>query len=442
MLVEFTVGNYKSFKEPVNFSMVAAPLTAKDKSLDHNNIVRVSNQLSILKCAGIYGANASGKSNLIKAIRFMRNFVLNSSKETQFNDIIPIDPFRLSTETVDKPSFFEIVFITDGHRYRYGFEANTERVINEWLFYVPKTREARLFERRDGKFRIMEDFREGKELHDKTRDNALFLSVVAQFNGATSQLILKWFRDLNVISGLYDTMAQTQTISMLDSGHHKDDILQLIKSLDAGIYDIQINKEPIDDLLPTNVPTTPERIRGAFSTIFEELKKLSKDRPLETIGLQAIHRKFNENGEVASLELFDVENNESDGTKKIIKIAGLLVDTLLKGKTLIVDELEARLHTLITRSIINLFNSSATNSKNAQLIFATHDTNLLSKDIFRRDQIWFAEKDRFGVTHLYSLAEYKVRNDASFESDYIRGRYGAIPFVGEWSDLLAISNGE
>src|SRR5262245_42757713 len=232
MLIEFSVGNYKSFKEPVNFSMVAAPLTAQNKSLDQSNAFRFSNHLRLLKCAGIYGANASGKSNLSKAIRFMKYFILNSSKETQSSDIIPIDPFRLSTETVGKPSFFEMVFIANGRRYRYGFETTPEKVINEWLFYVPKTREARLFERKNGDFRIMDDFKEGKELDNKTRDNALFLSVVAQFNGSISQLILKWFRSLGVISGLYDNMAQTQTITMLDSGHHKKDILNLIKSLD------------------------------------------------------------------------------------------------------------------------------------------------------------------------------------------------------------------
>jgi len=215
----------------------------------------------------------------------------------------------------------------------------------------------------------MDDFREGKELHDKTRDNALFLSVVAQFNGSISQLLLKWFRNLGVISGLNDNMAQTQTIQMLDHGQHRDDILHLIKSLDSGIDDIQINKEPLYDSPLMDVSGAPERLKGVFSILFEELRKISKDSRLETVGLQTAHRKFNEKGEIATLELFDVENNESDGTKKIIKMAGLLVNTLLKGETLIVDELDARLHTLITRSIINLFNSSNTNSKNFFFLF-------------------------------------------------------------------------
>jgi AAA15 family ATPase/GTPase len=155
-----------------------------------------------------------------------------------------------------------------------------------------------------------------------------------------------------------------------------------------------------------------------------------------------VHRSFDEQGNPTSLVSFDIDENESEGTRKLIYLAGPLIDTLKHGKVLFIDEFDARLHPLITHQIISLFNSNNTNPNNAQLIFATHDTNLLSNRLFRRDQIWFAEKDKLGATHFYSLVEYKVRNDASFEKDYIRGKYGAIPFIGDLAQLLGRDNGK
>jgi AAA15 family ATPase/GTPase len=152
--------------------------------------------------------------------------------------------------------------------------------------------------------------------------------------------------------------------------------------------------------------------------------------------VQTMHRKFDEKGNSVSTELFDLDEQESEGTQKVFALAGPLVDTLKDGKVLIIDEFDARIHPLISRAIVELFNSNETNPNNAQLIFMTHDTNLLSNKLFRRDQIWFTEKNRYGATDLYSLAEYKVRNDASFESDYIKGRYGAIPYIGNLNHLI------
>ena len=152
--------------------------------------------------------------------------------------------------------------------------------------------------------------------------------------------------------------------------------------------------------------------------------------------VQTMHQKFDEDGTFISTELFNLSDQESEGTQKVFALAGLLVETLKEGKVLVVDEFDARLHPLISRAIVELFNSNETNPNNAQLIFMTHDTNLLSNKLFRRDQIWFTEKDRYGATDLYSLVEYKVRNDASFESDYIKGRYGAIPYIANLNHLI------
>lgn len=421
MLIEFSVGNYKSFKEIVTFSMVGASITAKDKTLDANNLFTVDDELRLLKSAAVYGANASGKSNLVDALRFMRWFVLNSSKALQIMDVIDVEEFKLSTETRGMPSFFQIVFMLDDKRFRYGFELDQERVVSEWLFHVPTIREAKLFVREDDGFDLSGQFKEGKDLSDKTRNNALFLSVIAQFNGMIAQSLLRWFKNLTIISGLDDKEYLTYTLRSLENSSRQEDILRFVKKLDLGIDDIRIEKNHLN----VNRPFLPLDLPIEYRNFV--LRQAGNDLS----GIKTIHRIYNSDGEQTSTESFDMEYQESEGTKKLFALAAPLLDALKNGHVLIVDELDARLHLLITRAIIDLFHSDENNPHQAQLIFTTHDTNLLSNKIFRRDQIWFVQKNLQGVSELYSLAEYKVRNDASFEKDYVRGRYGAVPFIGE-----------
>lgn len=405
MLIGFSVGNYKSFKETVTLSMVASSIMEDDRELDENNVFEINHKLKLLKSAAIYGANASGKSNLVAAVNFMKWFVLNSSKETQVSEAIDIEAFRLSTETEKEPSFFEIVFLLEGKNFRYGFEINSEQVVAEWLFQSDENSETMLFEREFDNF-ILDNFPEGQGISDKTRSNALFLSVVAQFNGKLSGKILLWFsKTLQLISGLQDRQYRKETLQSFEDDRHRHDIIEFIKKLDLGIADIQI----------TNQKALYGKIKPTVKTV---------------------HQKYDADGKQTDIEIFDIEKHESEGTNKLFALAGLLLDTLRTGKILFIDELDARLHPLITRELICLFNSNETNPHNAQLIFTTHDTNLLSSKAFRRDQIWFTEKDNKGATDLYSLVEYKVGKDASFERDYIIGKYGAIPFVGNFKELL------
>ncbi len=433
MLIEFSVGNYKSFRDVETFSLVATKTKSKDIEIDNNNSFSADNnadkELNLLKSAAIYGANASGKSNFASALRFVKSFVIGSSRETQFADSIPVEEFRLSTSDDGESSFFQVVFLMDKKQYRYGFEVNSQEVVSEWLFNIPTNKEVKLFERRNGKITPSStQFKEGKGIDDKTRNNALFLSVVAQFNGAVSQKILQWFRSLSVISGLSDLGTREYTIRCLQSDKHKDEILKFVKRLDLGIDDIQIEEFKLtDESLPKNMP---EDLRVA----------ILKNTKIDKFAVKTVHKKFDKNGKQTALEVFDIDSHESEGTKKLFSLAGPIMDTLKNGKILFIDEFDARLHPLITYEIIKLFNSNKTNPNNAQIIFATHDTNLLSNKLFRRDQIWFAEKDKNGATHLYSLAEYKVRNDASFESDYIHGKYGAIPFIGDLKQLFEGAN--
>lgn len=434
MFVEFSVGNYRSFKDPVTFSMVAAEnIVAKDKNIDDSNVFAIDENLKLLKSAAIYGANASGKSNLAQALSFMKWFMVNSSKETQSTDEIGVEPFRLSTTTENQPSYFELVFIMEDHRYRYGFEATRKQVISEWLFYVPNKKETNLFKREGKEIKFLKKY-DADGIQKRTRTNALFLSVCAQFNVRIAEKILDWVTDdLNIMSGLHDRAYLEYTIDCWMNNNKKGDILKFIKQLDLGIDEIQVRREDFTiDSLPDEMPV--------------ELKQFI----LTTGGLQGkgtstlistTHKKFDENGNYKSVENFNLSEHESEGTRKVFALAGPIVTALKEGEILVVDEFDDRLHPLMSRAIVELFNSCDTNSNNAQLIFMTHDTNLLSNKLFRRDQIWFTEKDRYGATDLYSLAEYRMSNDASFESDYIQGKYGAIPYIGNLN-LLIDSHGK
>lgn len=424
MLIEFSIGNYRSFKEKVTFSMVAANIVAKNKSLDENNVFTVDDELRLLKSAAIYGANASGKSNLAKALSFMKWFMVNSSKETQSTEKIGVERFRLSIETETKPSFFEIVFLLNRQKFRYGFEANRDKVISEWLFYVPKKRETKLFERTLNKITFSKTYK-ADGIEEKTRHNALFLSVSAQFNVKVAEKILDWLTEkLNVVFGIDDSKYASYTVNCLLENKNRDEIVKLIKKLDLGIGDIKVEQTEFTvDHLPDGLP--------------DELKKLIFESSRgKATSIQTVHQKFDSEEKYLASELFDFETQESEGTQKVFALAGPLVDTLRNGKVLVIDEFDARLHPLISRTIVELFNSNETNPSKAQLVLMTHDTNLLSNKLFRRDQIWFTEKNRYGATDLYSLVEYQVRNDASFESDYIKGKYGAIPFIGNLSHII------
>jgi AAA15 family ATPase/GTPase len=440
MLIEFNVENYMSFRDEANFSMVAAKIVSKDKKLDQENIIEVDSKLSLLKSAVIYGANASGKSNLHAALRFMRWFILSSSKESQEGESIRSEPFRLSTETEKQPSVFEIIFILNKRKYRYGFEVTSQEVVSEWLFDTPTTRERKLFVRENKQIDVKAPFSEGSGLETRTRDNALFLSVVSQWNGKIAKEILRWFQSLSIVDPNDDLQNRRYTVKCFEDGLYKDEIVELIKKLDLGINDIEIE--------------TLEPDLSQFSKGLQERLTEIQLRSLRRTSITTFHWKYDQSGD-KNYELFDLDTHESEGTKRLFALAGLLIDTLKKGRILFFDEFDSSIHPLITCAIVDLFNSKETNPNNAQIVFITHDTNLLSHKMFRRDQIWFAEKDEKGSTHLYSLAEYKipieedskketfkkVRNDASFEDNYIHGKYGAIPFIGNLQSLLGNSNG-
>jgi len=401
MLVQFEVNNFASIKDTVTFS-----LNAGNKDT-HSFPVRKYN---LLQSVVLYGANASGKSNLLKAMNMMASLVLNKHKVSSSVDQLEHQPFLLNSETETASTSFEMVFIVDEIIYRYGFEYDSKTVYAEWLFADEKGTEAKLFYRdMDDKFYVNPTkFKEGKGLEERTLDNHLFLWKCDSENGKISKKIIKWFFQLNMIDGL-DNRGKNAT-NKLDDKSFKKNILELVKIADLGILDIETKEDDIfGDMF--------------LDTIFDDTK--------ETI---TIHRKFDKDNTLIGNVEFNLTKNESLGTRKFFAISAPILDTLEHGKVLIIDELDASLHPLLTMHLIKMFHNKELNKKNAQLIFATHDTNLLQDDLLCRDQVWFAEKDKYGATDIYSLLEYKVktRKDSNKEKLYLQGRYGAIPYIGEF----------
>ena len=446
MLIQFSVANYRSFRDEVTFSMLASSLKAKHPELNKKNLFAAHGGVNLLTSAAIYGANASGKSNLIAAMSFMRHFVIHSANVKEEGDAegIEVEPFRLSTETDTEPSFFEVVFIAKEQRYRYGFEVTAERVEAEWLYVAPKARESKLFEREGDKITLGEKFKsEGRDLAERTRPIALFLSVCAQFKGKIAEEVLDWFRSLGITTGLMDrdNSMRTFTERMFRDKDSAKAIDTLLTQLDLGIEAIQVEKmiiptphlQPLPDDAPEELRrlhNEARKLEAALESVQEALGEIADFSSGEREVVRTVHRKVGDGDQSNMEEIFDLDEHESEGTKKLFSLSGPLVDTLKRGDVLIIDELDARLHPLLTKEIVSLFNDPVRNSKHAQLVFATQDTNLLDNHVLRRDQIWFVEKDRQGASYLYSLAEFKVRNDATYEKDYILGRYGAIPFLG------------
>lgn len=431
MLIQFSVHNFRTFKEKATLSLIASNY---DKNRETENILQDANfNLRLLKSAVIYGANASGKSKLMEALNFMRRFAISSSRETQKGDEIDVHPFALNIETENEPSEFEVIFTYKNVMYRYGFEANKEVIVSEWLYYRPKTKEVELFYR---DYQAIEthprNFTKGAIAvrEGMVRDNALLLSLAAQLNDATSIQVIEWFRKLKIISGIREEGYKGFTMSKTKDPLHKQKMLELLKAADLGIQDIKLEMLNIDEL-PKDMP----------KELRDRLIRESKEENTEIFSdIITTHKKYNNDRQFVENSFLSMDDDESSGTQKFFALTGPILDVLENGFSLVVDELDSKLHPNLICKLVSLFNSKELNPKDAQLIFNTHDTNLLSSGLFRRDQIWFTEKNKFGEARLYSLADFKtdeVRKSEPFEENYIRGKYGAIPFLDTFDDLIS-----
>ncbi|MEZ4686648.1 MAG: ATP-binding protein [Bacteroidia bacterium] len=433
MLIQFKFGNHLSFKEERVFSMVGVPSFPEHRE---THVFSPNENYDLLTSAALFGANASGKSNFVDAFSMLKNQVSNSFRDALSSENggqIDVKQFKLNTATEYAPSTFEIVFLLNDTVYRYGFSIDRDKVVDEYLFYT-KERETPLFERKLQNITINKtSFKEGQGLEKRVRENVLFLTLIAQFNGDISNTIIQWFRNLNVISGLQDLSYRTYTVSRLkEDPKFKQWVDEFVRFLEIE----QVTTEEIEISLAgtDKIPPDLESFLIDPSSTFQK-GKITR--------LLTWHRKYDENNFLVDTVPFSLQKNESEGTKKFIYLLGPWYDTIVNGKILVIDELDSRLHTHLTRKLLDFFNQN--NEHNAQVIFALHDTNLLDPTLFRRDQIWFVEKDQYGASDLYSLADYnsvQVRSNSNFEKHYIEGKYGAIPYFGDMEKLTELLHGE
>lgn len=423
MFIEFKATNFRSINGTQTLSMVAGTGT----ELKEQNIFAtgLSSLPDVLRSSVIYGPNAAGKSNLLRAVQFMQSFVL-TSQSLQEGQNINVTPFFLNSKNRTEPSEFEVIFIQDKVRYQYGFAVNNTRVMNEWLLAYPEGRQQRWFERKYDQQKGSDEWYFGSKFsgptsmidvwQKATRQNGLFLSTAIQLNNEQLKPVFNWFQQkLAVILPVGDINLQF-SIEQCASEDGKKQVMEFMNSADIGITGIELKKTPFSsNILPPNMP---KEIKEHFIRDFQGK---------EMTNVRFLHKSADSEDIVS----FDI-SEESGGTQKLFAFAGPLLDVLAKGRILLVDELDTSLHPLMVRFLIRLIHNPEINRNNAQLVFTTHDTSVLDTDIFRRDQVWFVEKDSESATRLYPLTEFSPRKGEALERGYLKGRYGALPFIGEF----------
>lgn len=391
MLIRFRVSNFRSLRDEQELSMVAS---LRDGRQD---LVRVGETgVDLVRCAAIYGANASGKSNVLAALEFLREAVTSSHRQWRPGAAIPRSPFLLDPVLAEHPSELESDFLLDGVRHRYGFRLDRNRVLAEWL-YVYSGKRRLLFSRDAG---AAEPFKFGKQLRGNNRtiaslarENSLFLSAAAENNHPALSPVYRWFATHIQVIGGREHCLNAATLQLCSRSEKKAAVLKWLQLADLGITDLVVRSPPALD-------------RVEFR-----------------------HRARTQGGST-TLPLWD----ESRGTQTWFLLAEPILTTLDNGGVLCIDELDASLHPHLAMEVVRIFQDPIRNPKNAQLIFTTHDTTLLGgllgEPALHRDQIWFTEKDSEGATHLYPLTDFKPRKSENLERGYLQGRYGAVPFVG------------
>ncbi len=422
MLVEFKVSNYRSFKEEQVFSMVASSDSTLPENLAQDIVV---GKQRVLRTSVLYGANAAGKSNLISAVNFFKKFI-GSSAERKPGVPTGVRPFQLDSSTASLPTSFEITFILAGVRYQYGFSLDVQKIHEEYLIAYPKKLPQTWFHR---KWIDVDhtDWYYGSQLKgDKrrieslTRADVLFLSVAATFNQQQLEPIYTWLSnnlrviDLNTEVHIFERV----TAQQLQRDELRGVFARMLQMADLGIVDATV--EEIKEL-PEEMPN--------------ELKDLILKGVANWSGYYNIQLHHEVVGAEKATVPFDLED-ESLGTRRFFALLGPWIGALSSGYAVFVDELDASLHPLLVRTLVSLFHNNRVNPKNAQLIFNTHDITLLDTSLFRRDQIWFVEKDKQGASHIYPLLDYSPRKGESLSKGYLRGRYGAIPFIKGWAESI------
>ena len=409
MLIKFNFKNFKSFKNETCLDME----TASIKEHEYNTIDIKDKKY--LKVAAIYGANASGKTNVLQAFEFMKD-TLMVSDDTKLNEdsVENFYNFSFDEKSKDEPIALEITILaTNNKTYQYGFEIKNKNIVSEWLYYKKVNKVVPIFDRDENKVIFNKSYNAKINKFD-VDSKSLFLSLYRKIEKDNEDFksVYDWFLNsyyLDLGNPKFENRINRLISSkILDDKEYKKRLVEFIKVFDLGIDDIDVKLKNNNTL---NMPL---------------------GMPFSQIELNAVHK--NEDGKKTLLPFY----LESKGTLKMFYLYNFIMDALANGNCLFIDELDAKLHPLLTRYIINLFHDKEKNIGNGQLIYSTHDTTNLNKETFRRDEIWFTEKDEYGVSDLYSLSDYKidntkVRNDATYNKDYLTGRYGAIPVFEEFS---------
>jgi AAA15 family ATPase/GTPase len=414
MLVEFRVKNFRSLRDEQALNLVAST----DKSLLDTHALGTGLKAAphLLKSAVVYGANASGKSNLIKALQYMRGVVLESAALQPGQTFDRLQPFELDATSGSLPTEFEVTFILDGVRYQYGFAMNAQRIVSEQLLVYKAFKPQRWFERRfdaeSGKdvYEFGPGLKGAKNLWEgATRSNALFLSMAVQLNSEALRPVFDWFFNRLVIFNEQSPLSPHFSVQMLKQAEQRKAICEFLRAADIGIADIEVaTKQAMVHTMNFDLATGKREETASEQTV-DEVR----------------FHHITEHGK-ATFDLMD----ESSGTRNLLFLTGPILDILGKGLTLVVDELDTSLHTLLVQALVRLFHRTEVNTGGAQLIFTTHDTSLLDAyGLFRRDQVWFVEKRPDQSSSLYPLLDFSPRKNEALERGYLQGRYGALPFL-------------
>ena len=428
MLIRFRVRNFRSLKEEQELSLVASSLKGTPEA-----VTKVEGlNLGLLRAAAIYGPNASGKTNVVKALEYMSAAVDNSQRHWSPEGPIPREPFLLDPRSKDDSSSFEVDVVLDDVRFGYGFTLNDREILGEWLDAYPSGRRQMWF-KREAKDLVFGNKLTGdnRAIEHLTRPNSLFLSAAAQNNHQALLPLYTWFTErLTHVLRRERRHLRWHTAEMCQDEGFRRSLQDVLRAADLGLVGVDVRLEDAFSLPPaggdSQARALMEEIMGQLRKLAARLKEgdqsgsLWDRRPV----LALIHKGSAEAGIPLG------EGDESDGTLAFFALLGPVLQALGSGGTVCVDELDASLHPLLALKVVSLFNDPKLNPRGAQIIFTTHDTNFLDKASLRRDQIWFTEKDAEGGTHLYPLTDFKPRKNENLERGYLQGRYGAIPFIG------------
>lgn len=414
MLLRFTISNFLSIREPQELSLIAGPLS--DEAGDVIRDPEIPHE--VLRLASIFGPNASGKSNMILGLRYIRSAVKNSQTKWEPGEGTNRRPFLLD-DSKESPSQFSVDFLLKGVRYEYGFSVNDRIVLHEYLFAYPAGRRQRWFERNSQSEQIYFGKNltgENRSIESLTRPDSLFLSAAAQNNHEKLRPVYDWFSTQLVFHSGVQDRAHYQVMEMCSrSAETREKVLRYLRAADLGIVDIEVREE--------EVPAEQSVFSKKLAALIKEVDPTaSLDLSDTRKRLSLLHHAGSHRS--ARIDLGD----ESAGTLAYLAILGPIIEVLSNGGVLLVDELDASLHPLLVAEIVKLFNSALRNPLGAQLIFNAHSTELLSRQL-RRDQIWLTEKDKTGATKLYPLTHYQPRKGENIQKSYLHGRYGATPYV-------------